>query len=59
MKYHGYEIYKERRGLFTYNVVYTRQNDGSLVQNYIEQTSAYGGNMNHVKMMIDAHFGRL
>lgn len=59
MKYKGYEIYKERRGLFNYYVVYTRQDDGSLVQNYMEQTSAFGGNMNHVKMMIRAHFGRL
>lgn len=59
MKYHGYEIYKERRGICDYYVVYTRQDDGRLVQNYMEMCSAFGGNMRHVKMMIDAHFGRL
>lgn len=59
MKYHGYEIYKERREICEYWVVYTRQNDGRLIQNYMEQVGAFGGNMRHVKMMIDAHFGRL
>ena len=63
MKYHGYEIYKERRGIYEYYVVYTRQDDGSLVQNYMEQIGIFGSgrgsNMRHVKMMIDGHFGRL
>ena len=59
MKYHGYEIYKERRGICNYYVVYCRQDDGRLVQMYMEQCSAFGGNMRHVKMMCDAHFGRL
>ncbi len=59
MKYHGYEIHRERRGICEYWVVYTRQNDGRLIQNYMEQVGSFGGNMRHVKMMIDAHFGRL
>ena len=59
MKYHGYEIYKERRGICDYYVVYSRQDDGRLIQNYMEMCSAFGGNMRHVKMMIDAQFGRL